>query len=173
MSDTSIRDEDGHVNPVVFDELSEATERAIILAALEPVELADLAEHLRIIRHERQAAVESAAESIREVEATLEQRLGMGEVVVSTMTGRIAYKDLVSNGKATINTDALDELRPQLPPGLRPEPTTKYPSVSDLRKAKSTLRKLGIRLGAVLNEPPKVPGLRWRTLSDGSADDGD
>jgi hypothetical protein len=175
MSESStmpVRDSAGDVNPHVLVELEQPAERQIVLASCTPDQLADLAERLRQLKSEREQLVKHVSETIGEVEHELFSRLAPGEVVMADSTGRFAYSGLVSGGKASVRTEALDEHAHELPDDLRPQPTTRYPGVSELRKAKRRLRQLGLSLATFIDEPPKVRGLRWRTLKDEDESDG-
>lgn len=109
-------------------------------------------------------AVERARTMRDRCAAWLEESLGEGEAVVAP-SGRIAYLDEVSDGKASVRVEAIEEFAEHLPEHLRPRQVTRYPTVTDLRKA---LRERVIdreTFAQLVDEPPRRMGLRWRTLT--------
>lgn len=99
--------------------------------------------------------------------AALLDKLGPGEVEIMP-SGRVVFSGRVADGKATVNTRALAEHADELPEHLQPRETVVWPSVSEIRDA-ATKRLIPRKLMRILiDEPPKVPGLRFRTIADGT-----
>ena len=91
--------------------------------------------------------------------------LGDGEVEPAP-SGRVAYRGRVSGGRKSVNEAAIVERRDEFPADLRPEQVWKLPTVGALEKAVRDDRITMRLLVAVIDEPKKVPGLRWATVGE-------
>ena len=91
--------------------------------------------------------------------------LGDGEVEPAP-SGRVAYRGRVSGGRKSVNETAIVERREEFPPDLRPEQVWKLPTVGALEKAVRDDRIPLTLAAAVIDEPKKVPGLRWATVGE-------
>ena len=130
----------------------------------DPEALAALFEHWQEVKDAMESRAAMAHALRDRCAALMERTLGEGEAVVAP-SGRIAYLDEVSDGKAGVRAEAIDEHAEHLPTHLRPRQVTRYPTVTDLRKA---LRERAIdraTFAAIVDEPPRRMGLRWRTLT--------
>ena len=91
--------------------------------------------------------------------------LGDGEVEPAP-SGRVAYRGRVSGGRKSVNETAIVERRAVFPADLRPVQVWKLPTVGALEKAVRDDRITMRLLVAVIDEPSKVPGLRWATVGE-------
>lgn len=95
------------------------------------------------------------------IDQLLTEALGPGEAVL--VGNRIAYRGELSDGSASINKAAFDELATELPDYLRPRTITKYTTVTAVRDAQKRGDITRAQLHELLIEPPKRPGIRWHT----------
>lgn len=91
--------------------------------------------------------------------------LGEGEVEVAP-SGRVAYRGKVSGGTRTINEAAIIEHADELPDEVKPKQVWKLPTVSAIDKAVKAKRLSPALAAKVITQPPRVAGLKWRTLGD-------
>lgn len=110
------------------------------------------------------------AKALRDsIAARMEANMGDGEAVVCPSTGRVAYMGPLSDGKATVVAEAVNEMGDHLPDTLRPRTYTRYPTVTDLRgalKAGEITRQV---FDELVDQPGTRVGLRWRTIDDAEA----
>lgn len=112
----------------------------------------------------RMAAFSEAAKVLANRAASLALATMAEGEAVEAPSGRWAYVGKVRDGRATIRPEAFIEHADQLPDGYAPRTELRYPTVTQLRGAV----KRGILPRELYRElvdsPPLVPGLRWRTL---------
>lgn len=105
------------------------------------------------------------AKALRDlITARMEANMGDGEAIVCPSTGRVAYIGQLSDGKATVVAEAVNEMGDHLHEPLRPRTYTRYPTVTDLRNA---LRSGDITrqvFDELVSQPGTRVGLRWRTI---------
>lgn len=86
-----------------------------------------------------------------------------GEVILAP-SGRMVFAEWAPDGAARVNTAAIEEMHFQLPSELRPRYETRYPGVTEIRKAAKEGRlPKGVTLSDLLIDAPKAKKVRWRT----------
>lgn len=114
----------------------------------------------------RMAAFSEAAKVLANRAAALAlAAMGDGEAVEAP-SGRWAYVGRVRDGKASIRPEAFAEHANELPQGFHPRTELRYPTVTQLRGAVKRGELSRELYRELVDSPPLVPGLRWRTLAD-------
>lgn len=140
---------------------------AMAVAQTDPQVLVCMAEEADAIDRRMRAELARMAELRTTIRVSLEARLTVGELVQAP-SGRIAHlADDLADGSATVRIDALEEMAGELPERLRPTTRAVYPGVGDIRKALADREITREQAAALIAEPGRRLGLRWRTLDTG------
>lgn len=145
-----------------LDEIRRGEEQAAALT--DPTELSVLHEATTALIESMERRIVRAKALRDQIAARMEANMGDGEAVVCPSTGRVAYMGPLSDGKATVVAEAVNEMGDHLPEPLRPRTYTRYPTVTDLRNA---LRSGDITrqvFDELVSQPGTRVGLRWRTI---------
>lgn len=119
---------------------------------------------------EAQAKVTDLQREQRLNEEMIAQHLSLGEVA-DRGDGVIYFlDDSLSDGKACVRTDVVDEhvgILRQFDLASVERTTTTYPGVGDFRKLRKQLSEAGLDYRDFIDEPPTKVGLRRRKINGG------
>lgn len=153
-----------------LQDVSASIER--VKAEGDPAALTAALENVGHIRDALKVIAEYARAVDDAIRARMVEVMGHGEVSMAP-SGRFAYIDKVSDGRASVRPDAVDEHAGELPPDLRPREvlTVKRPGVTELQRAARHGDIPWELYRLLVDEPPRVLGVRWRTMWIGAERD--